>query len=224
MVRIRDSGCVDHNGTSRRPRVYTLTILPLAGAAEAGNQAVAEKLRSIMALKSPIAAGDPDNFDHTVLFLTCAACGWEDLLRILLKRGCRPNMVSPTMVFEVLRHEDPGQDTRYENPSALYLAAQRGHLAVVESLLQNNVGRPGKLKATGLSSALALAILAGNIRVVRTLLGYGANPDYQRKYCNAFICSALRIPEILELLLDRGAGSFVTRAWDGLNLISRVLR
>lgn len=72
-------------GTWTPPAPYYLTILPLALAAEAGHQAVAEKLRAAIDLNSIIAAGDPsdypNNYEHQVLLLVSTACGWEEPLR-----------------------------------------------------------------------------------------------------------------------------------------------
>jgi hypothetical protein len=83
-----------------------------------------------------IAAGDPNDEEHQILFLVSAACGWEEPLKFLLKRGCLPKVELSAPILESVKHKDPEQYPFSERPTALALAAQGGHLPVVDLLLQ----------------------------------------------------------------------------------------
>jgi len=100
-----------------------------------------------------------------------------------------------TFLEELLAHD---ADIDTEGSSAIRVAVQRGHVAMVRLLLD----RGAKIGC----GALYDAALRGNEAIVRLLLDRGADIDAQDGYCGALQVAAERGNEALvRLLLDRGA-------------------
>lgn len=175
----------------------------LAQVAEAKHQDVAERLRAIMDLERMIAAGDPEDHDLKVLFLASAACGWEEILQLLLERGCSPNVMSTNLAFAIMPQRNRDYRTpHYRHPTALALAAYRGHLGIVKLLLRRQAWLIEQPSDGDDPDPLALAIEAGHSHLVSAFLDSGANPDYRLQRGPRAISTAVRWPEVPKLLLD----------------------
>lgn len=201
-------------GANPTPQARGLTVFPLAKAAEGEDYAVADILRNAMDLSDIISSGDPNDGDHKMLLLVSAACGWDDLVRQLLEHGTQPGaFFSDIDSFRSIRDQNPDildsqnrpSPTLLFHPSALALAAHRGHLRVVETLLRYGANfheTPGPAQKP---SPLYLAISATHRHVVEALLNHGAGPNWKDINGHPVLFRAVRSPEIFQLLLDRGA-------------------
>lgn len=86
------------------------------------------------------------------------------------------------------------------HPSPLALAAHRGHHRAVELLLNSESLLSGREP-----TPLLLAIDGSHKGIVNAILNRGANPNHQTLNKVPVLFKAVQTPEILRLLLDRGA-------------------
>ncbi|KAJ7595588.1 ankyrin repeat-containing protein [Mycena floridula] len=87
-----------------------------------------------------------------------------------------------------------------DHPTALYEAAQGGHLETVKFILEHGVDVNAKAGWWG--CALAAAAAEGKIELVKYLLNHGADPNAHDDILNYAIHGGL---EIVKMLIDKGA-------------------
>ncbi|KAJ5903359.1 hypothetical protein N7504_005742 [Penicillium tannophilum] len=188
-------------------KVQTPLMVPLARAAQHGHQPTAERLLESADWKSVVNCREPGDDDSKLLFLASAACGWGEIVRRLLERGCLPDTVPPENVYWSLEDKAPNVESPRSlmNPSALALAAQRGHLGILEQLLHYKSDLSQEYSGDKDPNPLVLAVSEGHKDVATMLLDHGANPNYQSSYGGPVLFRAVRTPKMFQLLLDRGA-------------------
>ncbi|KAG8677733.1 hypothetical protein FPOAC2_03839 [Fusarium poae] len=137
----------NRSSTNRRSEPRT----PVSFAAKYGHESV---VRLLIAKGASVT-----NFD----LLRAARGGHEPVVRLLTEKGlCVNYKHQPLPGFSASFH------TKYDGKTAISLAAQKGHEAVVQYLLQNgaDLGHEGLLEITPLSFAAS----SGNLTVVKLIL------------------------------------------------------
>ncbi|KAK1148494.1 hypothetical protein N8T08_009499 [Aspergillus melleus] len=184
--------------TTTKTQKNILHSLHVAAASQ--YQAVVGLLRGVLDIRSIIEYESLASQACQRLFSISAMCGWADILQELLQRGCSPELIPN-------RH----LNDKYEW-TALALAAKRGHLGVVELLLDHkaDVNRPPVLRSSYPSRTrdppIRLAAIHGHKDIVEKLLYHGANPNPKRsRNSKLFAYDGVRSPEIMSLLLNWGA-------------------
>ncbi|KAJ5192153.1 hypothetical protein N7449_008295 [Penicillium cf. viridicatum] len=196
------------HGTTPIPTMIGQPLLPLVEATQREYHAVADKLRKSIDLLAFIAHGEPDDDTHRELLLVSAACGWEDLIKELLDRGCSSDCLDKE-AWE-WRMERRLRGPRYLSiegyPLPLSLAAHQGHYGAFELLLNHAIESDKSLLYRRQPTPLLSAIDGAQKRIVSMLLDHGADPNRRIPPHNTpVLFEAVQVPEILELLLDRGA-------------------
>ncbi|KAJ7595734.1 ankyrin repeat domain-containing protein [Mycena floridula] len=87
--------------------------------------------------------------------------------------------------------------TKEWHPTALYVAAEAGHLEVVKFILEHRVDINAKA-----GCALTAAVYHGQIEVAEYLLNHGANPNAHDHILHCAVRGGL---VIVKLLIDKGA-------------------
>lgn len=196
------------HGTTPIPTMIGWRLHPLIEAAEREHYAVVDALRNSMDLLAFIAHGEPDDDTHRELLLVSAACGWEDIIKELLDRGCSSDCVDSDAREWGMERRLWGP--RYLSikgyPLPLALAAHRGHYGAFELLLNHAIESDKSLLYRVHPTPLLSAIDGSQKRIVSMLLDHGADPNHRIPPHNTPVFfEAVQVPEILELLLDRGA-------------------
>lgn len=184
-------------------------IMPLCRAVDNAHFTAAKVLRDAMDLPKVIASGDPNDAEHVLLLVVSAACGWDSILRAVLERGTPPDATvsDPNVLrFVPLKNRFFTRELHErELPlSALAFASFYGRLEAVKILLEHNVSL-GEEDKEVIQNPLLLAVMGSHVDVVTALLDHGANPNYRQKHNECPLLRSVTSPEVLHLLLDRGA-------------------
>lgn len=195
-------------GMAPTPTMRAWPLGPLIEAAQREYHAIVDQLRRSMDVLGFITHGEPDDDTHRQLLLVSAACGWEDLIKELLERGCSSDF--PTSEGREWGMEGKLRGSRYLSirgyPLPLALAAHRGHHGAFELLLNHAIESDKSLLNGGEPTPLLAAIDSSQKWMVNMLLDHGANPNHRVPPNNVPVFfEAVQTPEILEVLLDRGA-------------------
>jgi ankyrin repeat protein len=198
------------HGVTPIPTMAGRPLGPLIRAAQCEHYLVVDQLQRSMDLWAFIAHGEPDDDTHRQLLLVSAACGWEDLIEELLKRGCSSEFLhTQAMLWSIdEKLSEPIRLSLPGHPSPLALAAHRGHHRAVELLLNHKSLLSGREP-----TPLLLAIDGSHKGIVNTILNRGANPNHQTQNKVPVLFKAVQTPEILQLLLDHGADPGINAAY-----------
>lgn len=216
------------HGMTPTPTMAGRPLRPLIKAVQREHYVVVDQLQRSIDLRAFIAHGEPDDDTHRQLLLASAACGWEDLIEELLERGCSSGFLHPqSMLWSIKEKLSEPIHLSYLillHPSPLALAAHRGHHRAVELLLNHN-----SLVIEREPTPLLLAIDGAHTGIVNTILNSGANPNHQTQNKVPVLFKAVQTPEILQLLLDRGAdpginATYAFSAHDHESIFARALR
>jgi FOG: Ankyrin repeat len=163
-------------GVTPIPTMAGRPLGPLIRAIQCEHYAVVSQLLRSIDLRAFIAYGGPDIDIHRQLLLANAACGWEDLVEELLKRGCLSDFLHPQTMLWSIKEKLSGPIilSFLGHSSPLALAAHRDHHRAVELLLNHKPLLNGRE-----STPLLLAIDGSHKRIVNTILNRGANPNHQ---------------------------------------------
>lgn len=184
-------------------------VMPLCRAVDNAHFTAAETLRDAMDLSKIIDSGDPNDAEHILLLVASAACGWDSILRAVLERGTPPDATvsDPNVLrFVPLKHRFYIREHRARDLplSALAFACFYGRLEAVKILLEHNVSL-GEEDEEVIQNSFVLAVMGSHVDVITALLDHGANPNYRQQYNECPLMWAATSPEVLNLLLDRGA-------------------
>ncbi|KAJ5590795.1 hypothetical protein N7450_004767 [Penicillium hetheringtonii] len=184
-------------------------VMPLCRAVDNAHFTAAETLRDAMDLSKIIDSGDPNDAEHILLLVASAACGWDSILRAVLERGTPPDATvsDPNVLrFVPLKHRFYIREHRARDLplSALAFACFYGRLEAVKILLEHNVSL-GEGDEEVIQNSFVLAVMGSHVDVITALLDHGANPNYRQQYNECPLMWAATSPEVLNLLLDRGA-------------------
>lgn len=196
------------HGTTPTPTMIGWRLRPLIEAAQREYYAVVDTLRNAMDLPAFIAHGEPDDDIHRELLLVSAACGWEDIIKELLDRGCSSDCPDPKNREWAMERKLQGSSylSTRGYPLPLTLAAHRGHYGAFKLLLNHTIESDKSLLYRREPYPLLAAIDGSQKRIVSILLDHGVDPNHQIPPQNTPVFfEAVQVPEILELLLDRGA-------------------
>ncbi|KAJ5115998.1 hypothetical protein N7456_000346 [Penicillium angulare] len=195
--------------TPTLPTGRSYPLAPLVKATQMEHYEVVEKLLEYMNLHDFVTYGEPDDEDHRRLLLVSAACGWRDIVEILLERGCSSDFFPPKSLAWKIRQTLPDGrrvSTHGYHTSPLALAAHRGHGDIVDLLLDHN-DRPEVLNSLlneRCPNPLFAAIDGNHLKIANTLLNHGANPNIRMGGREPVFFKAVQAPEILKLLFDHG--------------------
>ncbi|EPS27275.1 hypothetical protein PDE_02218 [Penicillium oxalicum 114-2] len=162
-----------------------------------GHVAIAEKLRKAMDLKSIATSGDAEDDARRMLFLAAAACGWEDLVKLLLKRGVPANATVPKSALPLQLN-----------------AAEQSQLHIVKLLTSKYPELVNFVPTDQDSTPLISAVQKGHSEIVKVLLTAGADPNCRKKSMGSrvyrmlgtpVVFTSFKYPDILKMLLDAGA-------------------
>jgi hypothetical protein len=133
-----------------------------------------------------------DSYNTSWLYIA-SACGDEETIRLLLKKGANPNHTLDnglTPLFIAAQHDlvdtvklllkegaNPNQ-AQNDGVTPVFIAAQNGHVKIVELLLEKSAN-PNQVLKDGLTP-LFLAAQNGHVKIVELLLEKGANPNQAR--------------------------------------------
>ncbi|KAJ5396247.1 uncharacterized protein N7487_010550 [Penicillium crustosum] len=195
------------------PTMIAWPIGPLVEATQREYHAVVDMLRKSMDLLAFITHGEPDDDTHRELLLVSAACGWDDMIKELLDRGCSSDCLDCTA-------QEWGMERRLRGPRylsiegyplPLALAAHRGHYSAFELLLDHAIKSDKSLLHRRHPIPLLSAIDGSQKQIVSMLLDHGADPNHRIPPHNEPVFfEAVQVPDILELLLDHGADPGLT--------------
>jgi ankyrin repeat protein len=133
--------------------------------------------------------------------------------RLLLQNGCDATLLEFARAGDlagVQQRLSEGADVNQEGSqgnTALVVASENGHLAVVEALLAHggcNVDHKSR-QAGGCNTALAWSSLRGHLTVVEALLQHGAEANGKRGGVAVRLASVGGHPKVVRLLAGRGA-------------------
>lgn len=196
------------HGMTPIPTMIPRPLGALVEAAQREHHAVVDILRKAMDILAFIADGEPDDHAHRELLLVSAACGWEDMIKELLDRGCSSDCLDfPAREWGMERKLRGPKYLSIEGfPLPLALAAHRGHYSAFELLLNHAIESDKSLLHRRQPTPLLSAIDGSQKEIVSMLLDYGADPNHRIPPHNTPVFfEAVQVPEILELLLDHGA-------------------
>lgn len=204
------------------PQMQKTILEALVAAADEHHRALSDLLRSRLDTESIIVNRELKSPLIKKLFSIAAMCGWADLMQQLLELGCFPDMILERKLSGIRKY----------GWTALAITAKRGHLGVVEQLLNynSNVNLPASHSSPGLSISgsrdfpIVLAATHGHMHIVEKLLQHSANPNPKTtRKKKRFAYDDVRSPEIMHLLLDWGADPSV-KLKRGRSLLSDTLR
>jgi ankyrin repeat protein len=185
------------NGACPDPMMsYGATLWPLRWAAEQEEYDAVDYLLSKIDVKAKISMGGED---LTILLLVAALCGLESLLREILASGCDANSIC---------------DHGYPNFScwprpALSAAAQTGRVDIATILLEQGASLYGEedeyMDYDPEYQPLFSACRGGHIEVVKLLFDHGLDLRKAETKDKSAVIAAMGFPQIIDLLLSRGA-------------------
>ncbi|KAJ5385473.1 hypothetical protein N7517_003384 [Penicillium concentricum] len=173
------------------------TLWPLRWAAERKRYDIVEYLLSKIDVDAKISKGGDD---LAILLFVSALCGLESLLREILASGCDVNIVC--------RCDYPDYSS-WPRP-ALSAAAGRGRVDIATILLEHGARLYGeepdeKRGYEPKYQPLFSACRGGHIEAVKLLLDHGLDLKKAETERNSAVIAAIGFPQIIDLLLSRGA-------------------
>ena len=190
-------------------------------------------------LKLLLEAGAPleieDNKHGQELLSNAAKNGHEAVVKVLLKRGVKPDIkekigYAPLSYAardgydaEVKLRLEEGAEPETKDTSRLSYAAQNGHVTAVKLLLDKGASPDLKDKYSG-RTPLSNAALRGQDTVVKLLLEEGAKPDLKDGYGRAPLSYAAQNGHVtaVKLLLDKGASPDLKDKYSGRTPLSNA--
>ncbi|CAI7654589.1 unnamed protein product [Penicillium bialowiezense] len=187
------------NGACPDPMMgYDATLWPLRWAAERENYDAVDYLLSKIDVKAKISKGGED---VNILLFVAALRGLESLLREILASGCDANSFC-----------DWGYANLSAEPrSALSAAAQTGRVDIATILLEHGANLYGYEPLDEYANydpeyqPLFSACRGGHIEVVKLLLDHGLDLKKAETERQSSVIAAMGFPQIINLLLSRGA-------------------
>ncbi|KAJ6092219.1 hypothetical protein N7467_004188 [Penicillium canescens] len=203
------------NGACPDPMMsYGATLWPLRWAAESEEYDAVDYLLSKIDVKAKISKGGED---LTILLFVAALCGLECLLREILASGCDANSIC---------------DYGYPNLScwprpALSAAAQTGRVDIATILLEHGASLYGEedeyMDYDPEYQPLFSACRGGHIEVVKLLLDHGLDLRKAETKDKSAVIAAMGFPQIIDLLLSRGADGEAQFRGDGADLMTKAV-
>ena len=194
---------------------YGATLWPLRCAAEREEYDAVDYLLSKIDVKAKISKGGED---LTILLFVAALCGLESLLWEILVSGCDANSIC---------------DYGYPNYScwprpALSAVAQTGRVDIATILLEHGASLYGEedeyMDYDPECQPLFSACRGGHIEVVKLLLDHGLDLRKAETKDKSAVIAAMGFPQIIDLLLSRGADGQAQFRGDGANLMTKAVR
>ncbi|KAJ7071594.1 ankyrin repeat-containing domain protein [Mycena amicta] len=144
---------------------------------------------------------------QTPALWVAASANLQEIAKYLLDRGASTSdmAIAGTTPLYVASYYEVDATSGYKYNSALQAAAARGHIEVVQLLLDKGTTIDGDEGSYG--NALQAAALAGHTEVVQFLINSGATVDWAKgDYGNALQAAAHEgHTKIVQILLDKGA-------------------
>lgn len=180
-----------------------MRFMPLVLAAQNERYAAARRLRESLDFQSIIASGWPDDDANKLLFIVSAACGWPDIIEDLIRHGCPIDIEEPILP-SLGRCSHLAKSWHPQTNSArspLVISAMRGHLKIVQLLLNHD----DTLHEDTIMRAISGAILGGYGKIVEILMNSLSSPRYNPEcFGESVLDKAVQSPDLLQALIDGG--------------------
>ncbi|KAJ5162699.1 uncharacterized protein N7500_004529 [Penicillium coprophilum] len=192
------------------------TLWPLRWAAERKKYDIVKYILSKIDVNAKISKKGED---LAILLFVSALCGLEGLLREILSSGYDPNIVCSHSYADYSSMPRP----------ALSAAAGRGQVQIAAVLLEHGAGVYGEdpdedMEYDPQYQPLFSACQEGHIEIVKLLFDHGLDLKKAETEGDSAVIAAMGFPQIIDLLLSRGANGQAEFHHDGTNPISQAVK